>query len=120
MIDITCPRCQSKFYTAVTATDVKCPFCGFFLKSYEHNRRKEKRTAINKDCVITKGPVSIYAQTSDISRKGAGVDIMGLVPFERDELLDIRILDFEISTQARVVWVDHYNKVRSKVGLKFC
>jgi uncharacterized C2H2 Zn-finger protein len=119
MIDNLCPRCDSKFYTSYPETETRCPFCGFALKSGKDESRSVKRAFIQRDCLLFSGEEVGAGRTVDLSRKGAGVRVMGPMPFKRDDRLRIVIKDFEVDMNARVVWVKGSGGRTTMAGLRF-
>ncbi len=119
MIDNLCPRCDSKFYTSYPETETSCPFCGFALKSGKDELRSVKRAFIQRDCLLLSGEEVGAGRTVDLSRKGAGVRVMGPMPFKRGDRLRIVIKDFEVDMNAMVVWVKGSGGRTTSAGLKF-
>lgn len=119
MIDNLCPRCDSKFYTSYPETDTSCPFCGFLLKSGKDESRSANRAFIQRDCLLLSGTEVGAGRTVDLSRNGAGVKVVGPMPFKRDDSLRVVIKDFEVDMNAKVVWVKVSGGRTTRAGLRF-
>lgn len=115
-----CPRCQSNFYTASSANNADCPFCGFFIKSVAAMRRHEERSLVQRNCCLLAGDLMIPAETVDLSSRGVGVRISGKVPFKKDDTLNVVVKDFDMDLKARVVWIENCEDSSVKTGLMFC
>ena len=79
MIVNACPRCESKFYTAITFGDLSCPFCGFDIKFTDRGTAGAERHAVQKICSIFGDNTenSLIARTIDISNTGVGSVLKG-------------------------------------------
>jgi len=119
MHKLNCPRCENVFFTAARDMHLPCPYCGFILKTQEHNRRSQDRTAAQKVCDIFKGEVSIPAKTVDISETGMGIKMMGYLPFDPDETVSITIKELDLEKKAQVVWTKKFYGI-SRAGLRWC
>lgn len=115
MRNYTCPGCDSVFHSAVTGPHLKCPYCGLSIKGLES--RIERRGALRRVCRIVKGGSGISAETTDISRKGAGVLLDG--PVENDDTVRVEIRGFDLKPNARVVWVKSQGPGKWRAGLSF-
>ncbi len=117
-----CPRCQNSFYTALTHTDVNCPFCNFTVRFIESDARNMKRVVIERECEVLRKDFTTQCQTSDISKGGVGIMVRGLIPFDfgTGDVLRIVVKDFEINSDAEVMWIKKFNGFMSKAGLRFC
>jgi PilZ domain-containing protein len=115
MRNYTCTGCNSAFHTAVTGLSIKCPYCGLAVKGLED--RLEGRGALRRVCRIIRGGSGISAETTDISRKGAGVILDG--PIERDDTVRVEIRDLDLESNARVVWVEARDAGKWRAGLSF-
>jgi len=120
MSKLTCPRCQSRFYSAYTKHDINCPYCGFYFENVDQQRRVGKRTPIQKDCGLQMGEVSIKAQTVDISSSGLGVLLFQNAPFGKNTTVHVIVEDFDIESYAQVMWVNQFEDNLSRAGLRFC
>ena len=120
MTNLKCPRCQSEFYTAITRKDLACPFCGFLFKVVEQDLRADTRSTIQRDCLLTSGENKVHAKTVDISQSGIGIRVKGSLPFEKDETVHAVVKDFDIKSDAQIIWLKRYNSSGTKVGLRFC
>ena len=119
MNNTECPRCQSLFFTAYVTPEVSCPYCGYFFKVEDFSKvRQNKRSSIQRDCLLLKGESKISAQTIDVSKDGIGVTIFEGVPFGMNEILHVTVKDFEIDSAAEVVWVKKLNNT-TKAGIRF-
>lgn len=96
-----------------------CPYCGFVLKSQEPDRRIQNRLTTQKGCDILKGEVRVPAKTVDVSDTGLGIKMMGYLPFDQNETVDIYIKELEIEKKAQVVWTKKFYGI-SRAGLRFC
>lgn len=119
MNKLNCPRCENAFYTAAMEPHLPCPYCGFVVKLHEQNRRTQDRIATQKGCEILKGEVTVPVKTVDISETGMGIKMMGYLPFDMDETVDIHIKELEINKKALVVWTKKFYGI-SRAGLRFC
>lgn len=119
MNKLNCPRCDSAFYTAARDAHMPCPYCGFVMKAHDPDRRIGLRASTQKICDILKGEVKIPVKTVDISDTGLGIKMMGYLPFEKDELVNVLVEDLEIERQAKVVWTKKFYGI-SRAGLMFC
>lgn len=119
MNKLNCPRCDNAFYTAARESQLPCPHCGFEMKPSEPDRRVQLRTTAQKVCDILKGEVRIPARTVDISDTGMGIKMMGYLPFDQDETVDIFVKELEIEKKAKVVWTKKFYGI-SRAGLIFC
>jgi uncharacterized Zn finger protein (UPF0148 family) len=119
MINTTCPRCESKFYTAISWPYINCPFCGFSQEASNSTKREEERATILRSCDLLKDGMRVSAQTMDISRKGLGLKVAGAMQLNRDDVLHVIIKDFEIDSDAQVIWVKRFDNTESRAGLRF-
>ncbi len=120
MTNLFCPRCQSNFYSAVSAGELSCPYCGFSFNSVEGEGRAEKRAAIERICRLVKDNGSHVARTVDISRAGLCINVNSPVELAADDVIHVKVKDFDLDTDARVVWVRRIDEATSKAGLSFC
>ena len=106
MKKIICPSCQKASYTAAIDSNLPCPFCGFLLFGDSGlDRRGLKRVLTQNECEIKKGTSNIIAQAIDISEGGVGVAISGKTSFDKGDKVNICIKDFEIISDATIVWI---------------
>lgn len=121
MLVNTCPRCESKFYTAITFGDISCPFCGFGIKFTDREMRGAERHSIQKLCTLfaDNAESKLVARTFDISRTGVGVCVESAFPFYVGAVLNVVIDPLEINSEAKVVWVKRSGPGFSKAGLQF-
>lgn len=119
MFAMTCQKCKSDFYTASPSWVKSCPYCGYTFDSPELIRRKAKRDAIVKGCVITKGNLSLAVKTVDISKNGICVKINGAIPFHIDDTVKVVIKDFDCNAEAKIVWVKSTMSTLTRAGLLF-
>lgn len=120
MLPNSCPRCESKFYTAVTCADISCPFCGFLIKFSDHELRGAERLPVQKICTLFENESSIIARTTDISKTGVGVLMDRAFPFYTGAIVKVKIDFFDIDSDAEVVWVKKSGPMLAKAGLRFC
>lgn len=118
MQKLNCPRCDNPFYTAARDPHLPCPHCGHVVKADEADRRASSRTVSQKLCDILKGEVNIPVKTVDISETGLGIKMMGYLPFDQDETIDVFIEELEIEKKAQVVWTKKFYGI-SRAGLRF-
>lgn len=95
-----------------------CPHCGLSSKATSLERRDGKRSALQRVCDILKGEVRVPVKTVDVSSTGLGIKMLGYLPFEEDELVDVQVDGLDISTKARVVWTKKFYGI-SRAGLFF-
>ncbi len=118
MNKLGCPRCENVFFTAARDASLRCPYCGFIMKAEEYDRRVRERTTAQKPCDIVKGDISVPAKTVDVSEAGMGIKMMGYLPFDQDELVNISVKELDIEKQARVVWTRKFYGI-SRAGLSW-
>lgn len=118
MHKLICPKCEHSLFTAARVSVMPCPGCGHLLNSAEE-RRITDRTTAQKVCDILKGDVKIPARTVDISDTGLGIKLMGYLPFDRNETINIAVEGFGVEKKARVVWTKKFYGI-SRAGLMFC
>lgn len=119
MNKLNCSRCESAFYTAAKTSHMPCPNCGFTIKSDECDRRVQNRQTTQKFCDILKGEVKVPAKTVDISETGMGIKMMGYLPFDQNETVNIFIQELDMEKRAQIVWTKKYYGI-SRAGLRFC
>lgn len=119
MNKLNCQRCENVFFTTARDMHLTCPYCGFILKSQEHNRRSQDRTAAQKVCDIFKGEICIPAKTVDISETGMGIKMMGYLPFDTDETVNVSIKELDLEKKAQVIWTKKFYGI-SRAGLRWC
>lgn len=61
----------------------------------------------------------IQAETTDISRIGAGVVMKGPVPIKKDDTVSLEIEDFDLKSNAQVIWVQQSGEGGWRAGLRF-
>ena len=121
MVQTVCPRCQSKFYITISELGLSCPFCGFFFKLADApSKRQQRRAAVEKSCDLVKDDVSISGHTVDISKSGVGITMMESMVLDKGDTLHVVVKDFEIDSNAQVIWVKKSNNTKARAGLKFC
>lgn len=120
MTNLYCHRCRSSFYTAATAGVLTCPYCGFAINTVEAEGRSEKRAAIERVCSLLKDGRSLPASTVDISKAGICIRIPSPVELSEEDTVHVRVTDFDLDTDARVVWVRRVDEMTSRAGLEFC
>ncbi len=119
MNKLNCQRCDYSFYSAARDSQLPCPHCGFVMKPSEPNRRVQSRTLSQKVCDILKGEVKVPVRTVDVSGTGLGIKMMGYLPFDQDETVDVFVKELEIEKKAKVVWTKKFYGI-SRAGLIFC
>ena len=121
MVQTICPRCKSKFYITVSELELSCPFCGFvFNRADIPSKRQQKRATVEKDCELLKGNLCAAGYTVDISKDGIGVTVAESMVLDKGDNLHIVVRNFEIASDARVIWVKKLNDTRVRAGLQFC
>lgn len=118
MNKLSCPRCDNAFYSAAKESQMPCPYCGFVLKAQDSDRRNLGRISTQQLCDILKGEVRIPVKTVDVSDTGLGIKMVGYLPFEKDETVDIYIHELDIEKKARVIWTKKFYGI-SRAGLCF-
>ncbi|MBI5644441.1 MAG: PilZ domain-containing protein [Deltaproteobacteria bacterium] len=118
MQKISCKRCENAFYTAAREPQLPCPYCGYVMKASEADRRLGMRTVAQKVCDILKGEVRVPVKTVDISDTGMGIKMMGYLPFDQNETVNIFIKELEVEKRAQVVWTKKFYGI-SRAGLRF-
>lgn len=119
MINLTCKRCGSKFFTAAPDSVKRCPYCSFVFSSKDPVRRQAEREEIRKDCVLEKGSVRLDVSAVDISPKGVGIKLKGSIYLGINDAVHVTIKDFDIDSSAKVVWIKTVNDEYARVGLSF-
>ncbi|MFQ5735868.1 MAG: PilZ domain-containing protein [Thermodesulfobacteriota bacterium] len=119
MLDITCRRCGSRFYTASPYFIKKCPYCNFDLRTKTPVRRKEERAEIKTGCLLVKGSLNLSATATDISPKGVGIVINDAAPLHIDDSIHVIIEELDIDSDAKVVWIRQADGSRTETGLIF-
>lgn len=117
MNKISCVRCENAFYSAARESHLPCPYCGYLMKA-EPERRTGDRTVSQRTCDILKGEVRVPVKTVDISETGMGIKMLGYLPFDQNETVDIFIEELEIEKKAQVVWTRKFYGI-SRAGLRF-
>lgn len=115
---LTCPKCENSFYTAARTPHLPCPYCGFVLKSNEPDRRIQARDLTQRFCDLMKGEVRIPAKTVDVSDTGLGIKMMGYLPFDQDDTVNVFVKDLNMERTAQVVWTRKFYGI-SRAGLRF-
>ncbi len=120
MKKIVCPSCQTASYTAAVDSNLPCPFCGFLLFGDSGlDRRILKRVLTQNECEIKYGSSHVAAQAIDISEGGVGVAIAEATSIDKGDKVNVFIKDFEIKSDATVVWVQKAEGKTSNIGLQF-
>ena len=120
MKKIICPSCQKASYTAAVDSNLPCPFCGFLLFGDSGlDRRRLKRVLTQNECEIMNGTSKVVAQAIDVSEGGVGVAISVETSFDKGDKVNVFIKDFEINTDATIVWVQRAEGKTSNMGLQF-
>ena len=121
MVRAHCPRCKSKFYITVSEFELSCPFCGFVFKRADvPSQRQQKRATVEKDCDLLKGDLCGAGYTVDMSKDGIGVTVAESMMLDKGDSLHVVVKNFEIASDAQVIWVKKHNDTRVRAGLKFC
>lgn len=115
----TCPRCLCKFYTISAGQETKCPFCGYTLRLSDLEKRAESRALIQRPCDIHFGDKKLSGQTVDIAKGGVCVKVSDDFRYDKGDTLRVVIRDFEIDTEARVVWIKRFDSFLCKAGFRF-
>lgn len=118
MNKISCTKCENAFYTAARESQLPCPHCGHLMKAGDPERRGGDRAVAQNLCDILKGEVRVPVKTVDISETGMGIKMLGYLPFEQNETVDIFIKELEIGKKAQVVWTRKFYGI-SRAGLRF-
>jgi len=88
------------------------------MRSHEPDRRYGNRHLTQKTADILKGEVKVPVKTVDVSETGLGIKMMGYLPFDQDETVDVYIQDLGMERKARVVWTKKFYGI-SRAGLRF-
>lgn len=121
MNNTTCPRCHCDFYTVYLTPEITCPFCGYhFTLIGQPKARKFRRTIIQRECDLIKNDEIFPAQTVDVSEAGLGVRIRERIPVAIKDILHVVVKDFDVDSDAEVVWIKRVDGGISRAGLKFC
>lgn len=119
MHKITCLRCENISFTAARDTHMPCPYCGFVQKGAEPDRRIGNRQITHRVCDLLKDDIRLPVKTVDVSETGLGIKVLGHLPFDQDETINVTVEDLEIAKKAQVVWTRHIYGI-SRAGLRFC
>jgi hypothetical protein len=97
LIRLTCPKCHEDSYTAKVDVFTPCPYCGcVFSGRYGIEKREEKRIKREIPFSFRYKGQDLQASTMDFSDRGLGIEIFGVPPLERENLLELTIGDLEI------------------------
>ena len=97
MIRLTCPKCHKDSYTAKVEVFTPCPYCRcIFSGRYGIEKREEKRIKKKIAFPFRYEGQDLQANTVDFSDQGLGIEIFGVPPLERENILELTIGDLEI------------------------
>lgn len=117
----TCPRCRFNFFTAISGSELVCPFCGFFFRVPRMERRGQERVPLRRECDLCRDDICYRGQTIDVSRGGVCVSLLstGGPPFDIGETVHMVVNEFDIDSDAKVVWTRSIEPDYHKMGLVF-
>lgn len=61
---------------------------------------------------------SVSANTIDISDTGVGISKEGDLPFSENEIVRVVVKEFDIDSDARLVWIKKFNSEMCRAGLE--
>ncbi len=82
-------------------------------------KRAESRALIQRPCYIHKGDQRLGGQTVDIAKSGVCVKLGDDFRYDKGDTIRVVIKDFEIDTEARVVWIKRFDAFLCKAGFRF-
>lgn len=88
------------------------------LKGGESERRIGTRSPSLNLCDILKGEVRVPAKTVDVSDTGLGIKMMGYLPFDPDDVVNVFVKELGAERTAQVVWTRKFYGI-SRAGLRF-
>jgi DNA-directed RNA polymerase subunit RPC12/RpoP len=116
MIEHLCPKCGKISYSADEHRFSPCPYCGFrFSGKYGSDRRREERYKKEAIIVLNYQGRHIEARSTDFSKEGMGIKVLGETPLGMGETVEISASDLHI--KAKVMWVNKLPNI-SLVGLQ--
>lgn len=82
-------------------------------------KRAESRALIQRPCYLHKGDQKLSGQTVDIAKSGVCVKLSEDFRYDKGDTIRVVIRDFEIDTEASVVWTRKFDSFLCKAGLRF-
>jgi len=116
---VVCPRCRNSSYSTVADEQKLCAYCGTSIKLRGTERRFYSRVPVETFCDIILEDGKQPVKTFDISEGGVGIKILGRFCFAIDDMVAIRIEEFNVERDARVMWTNRHAGV-SRAGLMYC
>lgn len=105
MLRIPCPKCRKNVYTPDVDSFCSCPYCGSkFSGKYGLDKRSESRTLKEIPFQISYQGQNFEASTYDFSERGVGIKILGKVPIDKGDVLDLQLGNPSIV--GKVVWIN--------------
>jgi uncharacterized Zn finger protein (UPF0148 family) len=116
MLEHLCPTCGKISYSADEHGFSPCPYCGFrFSGKYGSDRRREERYKKEVTIVLNYQGQQLEAQSTDFSKEGMGIRVVGETPLSLGETVELSTSDLHI--KAKVMWVNKLPSI-SLVGLQ--
>jgi hypothetical protein len=116
MLEHVCPKCGKISYSAAEYCFSPCPYCRFrFSGKYGSDRRREERYKKEVTIVLNYQGQQLEAQSTDFSKEGIGIKVVGETPRGMGETVELSTSDLHI--KAKVMWVKKLPNM-SLVGLQ--
>lgn len=116
MIEHLCPKCGKISYSAAEYCFSPCPYCGtIFNGKYGSDRRCEERHRKEMTVVLHCQGRKLGARSTDFSKEGMGIKVIGEIPLDMGETVEISTSDLHM--RGKVMWVNKMPNI-SLVGLQ--
>jgi len=116
MYEHKCPECKDNSYSADNRFFGACPYCGVqFSGLYGLDRRTEERTQLERNCSLICKDQNFGAVIRDLSKKGLSLNVIGDLPVETNDVINVTISDTLVS--AKIMWINKTND-QLKIGMQ--
>lgn len=116
MYKLICPECKDNSYSADNRFFGACPYCGVeFSGLYGLDRRTEERVQLEQNCPFTFKEQNFSAIITDLSKKGLSLNVIGDLPVEKNDVINVTISDTPVS--AKIMWINKAND-QLKIGIQ--
>ena len=116
MYKLICPECKGNSYSADNRFFGGCPYCGVqFSGLYGLDKRTEERTQLERNCSLICKEQNFGAVIRDLSPKGLSLNVIGNLPVETNDVINITISDTPVS--AKIMWINKAND-QLKIGIQ--
>jgi len=116
VLEHLCPTCGKISYSADEHRFSPCPYCGFrFSRKYGFDRRREERYKKEDIIVLNYQGRHIEARSTDFSKEGMGIKVVGEFPLGMGEAVELSTSDLHI--KATVMWANKLFNI-SLIGLQ--